>query len=295
MLYKRNVSMCLALLLPIAAATYDETLAVSDIWLNQAFGCANVSSWTCGLACDMVPLTDVVLTSDAKLETAAITARLSPTQCVVAFQGSKDWLNWLEDFDFFLAPLPNCTACKVHSGFLGAWRGLEAGVRGALGALGCGSGTVAITGHSLGAALAQLAAFELAGPPATAGGAAYPLSRLYSYASPRVGDAAWAAASDARLAALAVPHYRVVLYRDLVPHLPLSNMFFQGWTHTGSEIYYNATSLGAYTHCAEAGDKRCSAQWSALQGHPCDHCSYLGMNPCDCGSTTPHCVEPAKR
>eukprot|EP00326_Haptolina_ericina_P041201 CAMPEP_0181250132 /NCGR_PEP_ID=MMETSP1096-20121128/46148_1 /TAXON_ID=156174 ORGANISM="Chrysochromulina ericina, Strain CCMP281" /NCGR_SAMPLE_ID=MMETSP1096 /ASSEMBLY_ACC=CAM_ASM_000453 /LENGTH=86 /DNA_ID=CAMNT_0023347563 /DNA_START=106 /DNA_END=366 /DNA_ORIENTATION=- len=60
------------------------------------------------------------------------------------------------------------------------------------------------------------------------------------------------------------------------------------------EVYYNATKLGAFTICADEVDKRCSSQWDLLQtlSHTCDHSSYLGLNPSDCGAARPRCEEP---
>lgn len=278
-----------------AAPAYDESLAIADMWLNQAVSCdAGLANWTCGLPCSKASLRNVTVASDAKLSTLALTARASDDECIIVFRGSKDVWNTLEDLDFFPTDLAGCQNCKVHSGFLKDWRSLEPGVRDALDALGCGAGTVAVVGHSLGASMAALAAYELSASAGGASTATYALSRVYAYAQPRTGNAAWAAAFGARMTSLGVPHFRVVLYRDLVPHLPLDNMFFEGWTHTAPEVYYNRTGTGAGSHvtCTDVRDKTCSAQWSALQGHPCDHCSYLGMNPCDCGKTEPHCVEP---
>ena len=179
----------------------------------------------------------------------------------------------------------------MHSGFLHDWEALAAPVFSALTALGCENGTVAVTGHSLGSAVSVLAAFNL-----TASGSPWAVSRVYTYGQPRVGNVAFVDAVGARLQAAGsgVPYYRVVEYRDAVPHLPMHDMFREGWAHLAPEVYYHATALGAYTVCTDAKDKRCSYQWNMLQTltHTCDHCSYLGMNPCDCKSEEPRCAEP---
>ena len=71
-------------------------------------------------------------------------------------------------------------------------------------------------------------------------------------------------------------------------------MLGEGWVHTAPEIYYKGTRLGDFTACAMANDTRCSIQWDLIQTltHTCDHCSYLGLNPCDCGSAKPECEDP---
>ncbi len=285
-----------ALLLAISAVgAYDERLAVGDIWLNQATGCqTGLANWTCGLPCEKVSLTPPIhVTSDAKLETQAIMARRSATECTVAFRGSKNAMNVLEDLDFFPEAWGGCAGCKVHSGFLADWRSLRAGVRGALEELDCGrkGTTLSITGHSLGASMAALAAFELSGPGPSPGDRTYAVSRLYTYGQPRVGNVAFSSAFDARVAS--VDHWRVVDYRDAVPHLPTSDMLWEGWAHSGNEVYYNHTALCSYVSCTQREDVRCSYQWGLLEtlSHTCDHCSYLGMNPCGCGEIKPQCDE----
>ncbi|MEW4566879.1 lipase family protein [Tautonia sp. JC769] len=81
-----------------------------------------------------------------------------------------------------------------------------------------------ITGHSLGAALAILTALDVA----TRVDRPADWLRLYTYASPRVGDAAFAE-SFARF----VPNaYRVANLADTVPLLPSSKMA-EGFSHVG--------------------------------------------------------------
>ena len=293
----------------LAATSYTEPLAVKDTWLNQVVGCGSpqIADWTCGIACEKVPTLSRLVASNKSDETMALTVRLSNTECAVVFRGSKNIYNTLEDLKFFPKALPGCDGCKVHSGFHDDWKHLEPEVNAHLAKLGCGNGTVSVVGHSLGAAMGSLAAFDLAEAAAASSqhdgegdsdtAPAPPkwrIGRVYTYGQPRTGNKAFAAAFDARLATLGVTHFRVVDYMDIVPHLPTANMLWEGWKHTGEEVYYNATKLGQYTICKLANDTRCSAQWGLLQTltHGCDHCSYLGMNPCHCGKTTPDCGEP---
>ena len=266
---------------------FEEALAVQDTWLNQLMGCSSgIANWTCGLPCVKVPTLAREQASDVKRDTLALSVRMSASECAVIFRGTKNVYNVLEDLSFFPQAVPGCDGCKVHSGFADDWKGLEPQVTAQLSKLGCANGTVSVLGHSLGAAMAAIATYDLAG--------SWPIGRVYTYGQPRVGNDHFAAAFDARLARLRVTHYRVVDYRDAVPHLPLQNMLWEGWSHTGQEVYYAATKLGAYTVCALANDTKCSAQWDIFQTltHTCDHCSYLGMNPCGCGATKPACTEP---
>jgi hypothetical protein len=116
---------------------------------------------------------------------------------------------------------------SVHHGFLETlnqiWPGaggigsyLKANLIGA-----AGPRKVWFTGHSLGAALATLAAAQYrAGPRA-----------LYTFASPRVGDAAFAAAFGLPRAP------RLVHNQDLVPRLPPPDM---GFKHVGDPYFIDA-------------------------------------------------------
>lgn len=91
-----------------------------------------------------------------------------------------------------------------------------------------------ITGHSLGGAIAQLAALELAtiGHNVT----------LYTFGSPRVGDAGFVNAINRVVS----NHYRVTSIRDPVPHVPAQ---IQGFAHAGVEVFYQ--SQVNYTICPD--------------------------------------------
>lgn len=89
---------------------------------------------------------------------------------------------------------------KVHNGFLQAFRAIEPAV--AAWIKQHGSGPIVFTGHSLGGALATLAASR------------WPTSRLITFGSPRVGDAAFVKT----LSGTEIQRY--VDCWDLVPRLP---------------------------------------------------------------------------
>jgi hypothetical protein len=85
--------------------------------------------------------------------------------------------------------------------------------------------SIEVTGHSLGAALSTLYVAE----NATVGHAIIPL--ICTFASPRVGDAAFAAKFDQ----LTISSWRIVNELDLVPKLP-----FLGFQHVEAEHAYNS-------------------------------------------------------
>jgi len=196
----------------------------------------------------------------------------------VVFRGTRDLRNWISDLDCRLvnvAPvlrgggeIANCklsianlqSPLEVHEGF---WRALGAvweELEDILDTLARGRAEIFFAGHSLGGALAMLAAARWewsavvptaafgvspkdsagvpGGTPATATGTvALPKTWLYTFGQPRVGNGAWAAWYDGMLRGRS---FRVVHGEDVVPRVP---WLLNWYRHAGTEIFYDA--LGA--------------------------------------------------
>jgi triacylglycerol lipase len=90
---------------------------------------------------------------------------------------------------------------RVHEGYLTSFQQLEQGLRDRLGSL--QDRRIWFTGHSLGGALATLAAARFGG-----------FQGLYTFGSPRLGNRDFAAWFDGQ------PCFRVVHHDDIVPRLP---------------------------------------------------------------------------
>jgi len=272
----------------VTGAEYDESSAALDIWISQAMDCPgsqakDLASWDCGLACEQAPLSDVHILQNTTLDTYGLVA-IQGEECMLALRGTKNTDNIVSDVDIFMSNPwgEDCPKCKVHDGFYGAWHSLQQKAHEALNAMGCSQKTLRVTGHSLGASMAALAAYELS--------QWYPISAVYTYGQPRTGNSHWVEAYSDRLAG--VPYFRVTDYKDPIPHLILHNMFYQGWEHQLPEVYYESTKLGAYTICSESRSTLCSSQWTVktTSDGGCFHCSYLGLNPCTCGDSEPQCT-----
>ncbi len=152
--------------------------------------------------------------------------------CVVAFRGTEKKLDdILADLKFALEPLAGNPACLVHEGFKTrldeVWPALSAW-------LSTRKQPVFFTGHSLGGAMAVLAAYRWARPaawvshPQTANAPAAapvvstasvrsPIAGVYTYGQPRVGNESFA---NAYREALGSRTFRYVNHCDIVPTLP---------------------------------------------------------------------------
>lgn len=133
----------------------------------------------------------------------------APERGVVAFRGTQSDIDYIGDGDAVELPCPLAAdAGRVHQGFLSIYDSCRPTVMDALKGL-PGRLPLCITGHSLGAALATLCAFD-----AAANLGASPI--LYNYGSPRVGDSGFVSAYGARVPA----SVRIYNVHDVVPKLP---------------------------------------------------------------------------
>lgn len=148
---------------------------------------------------------------------------------LIAFRGTEDDVEWIEDFDFSLTPFPGA-AVEVSSGFLDAY------VQGPATTTAFPSmreqilqwiaqtkpTSLTITGHSLGSSLASLCAYDLSLSVRT------PVT-FVSYASPNVGTSAWQAAFNA-----AYPDaIRVYNTEDAIPYAPPNDIW--GYLPVGND------------------------------------------------------------
>ena len=198
----------------------------------------------------------------------AVSAAGTDTECfvaandefvVVAFRGTESgprqgevdfrhiFIDVLTDAKFRLVPFG---AGQAHEGFLAAYLSVEAGLRQVLTSLDDGRRTFWFTGHSLGAALATVAASR-----------AERLHGLYTFGSPRVGDVAFAEGLRATLAGrFGVEHYRFVHDNDIVTTVPPHGLYRHSGAlkhiFAGGQISDDPTLLARLSDTvADLGDK----------------------------------------
>jgi predicted lipase len=184
---------------------------------------------------------------------------------IAAFRGSVDVKNWIANLDGTQVAYPKCSGCNVHQGFYNAYAEVSATVKGQVQLILSKYRTagVYVTGHSLGGALATLAALDI---KSTFGR----VDQFYTYGEPRVGNAAFAS-----YFAGAFPIYRVVHYADIVPHVPPYGLF--GYTHGGTQIWYTE-DMQTYQSCT-AEQTTCMNSLSPTSLNTNDHSlsTYLKM------------------
>ena len=94
---------------------------------------------------------------------------------------------------------------------------------------------------------------------------------MINFGQPRTGDNVYAAFSNSKFP----NQYRVVHYKDQVPHLAPQGAPLH-YTHVKTEAYEDSDS--SVRLCNSTGeDPTCSDQWNILQTNWDDHSVYLGV------------------
>eukprot|EP00613_Pedinella_sp_CCMP2098_P045947 CAMPEP_0171838434 /NCGR_PEP_ID=MMETSP0992-20121227/12760_1 /TAXON_ID=483369 /ORGANISM="non described non described, Strain CCMP2098" /LENGTH=288 /DNA_ID=CAMNT_0012454815 /DNA_START=14 /DNA_END=881 /DNA_ORIENTATION=+ len=231
---------------------YDESLVQHALNQSQASYCVGIGdAWTCPTCNSDIILTDVLEQGGGR---AIVGYDNSIASVFVAYRGSENIKNWIDNVKFLkTSPYADLPDVAVEKGFYKWYSGLKPLVDYALleASQAYGSNEVSITGHSAGAAVATLHAFDMArGDAATSG---LTLKQVVTFGSPRVGDENFYAAHGAYLNSTVA--WRVTHNNDMVPHVPQE---FMGYHHVSTEVYYDEPST-AYKVCDGSGeDDNCS-------------------------------------
>ncbi|HZN33966.1 MAG TPA: trypsin-like peptidase domain-containing protein [Pirellulaceae bacterium] len=206
----------------VAARFSADSLAATQFSWETALSLALASK----LAYSPAALVHSTGLSDWRLATCAFFEE-SDTQCFVAstpaaafvaFRGTESLGDWLADLNVASIRRPYGV---VHRGFYFAYQVIQAQLEQALAAV--GSRPLLLTGHSLGAALATIAAAELHDRWRIAG--------IYTYGQPRVGFSSFVSFFNQRFG---TKLYRFVNDDDIVPRIP------PGYQHVGRLFHFTA-------------------------------------------------------
>ncbi|OAL40282.1 hypothetical protein AYO20_00018 [Fonsecaea nubica] len=152
---------------------------------------------------------------------------------VMSFRGTTSFSNILADINLVMVPWDICTLCTAHSGFLDSWKAVKPQIEGVLASakVTYPSYKIVATGHSLGGAVATLAAAELRE-------SGYDIA-LYTYGSPMVGNYFLATFITDQSG----DNYRVTHAQDIVPKLPGYPIF----AHVSPEYWITSPTNVAVT------------------------------------------------
>lgn len=142
----------------------------------------------------------------------------------VSFRGTSDVEDWLADLDAVPDDYqPVSGFGQVHAGFQDVYELVRKSIAANLATATAGCNQILVTGHSLGAALAVLAAPDIFRnmPPNQIE------PRLITFAGPRVGLTDFATAFNAAIESC----FRVVNFLDIVPYVPPAP-----YVHVGTQI-----------------------------------------------------------
>jgi hypothetical protein len=246
---------------------YDESISQIAVNLSQASYCVS-SSWNC-LTCTDENILEAIIESHGERVLMGYNTNLHAI--FVSFRGSSNIQNWLDDIQFHKVYPYNDSDIGVEKGFYKAYQNVKSDIFETLTFIQDKYSTkkVLLTGHSLGAALATLMAFDIKN--------IYSMI-LYTYGSPRVGNSEF------------VAHFhtttnRITHYYDIVPHLPEQAF---GFLHIPQEIWYNEenTEFETCNDDTQHEDELCSNSCGPLHcTSTSDHLNYvntaMGSSACN--------------
>jgi len=214
------------------------------------------------------------------LVAAGVGRMTSPDGCFIALQGTRGTLQAIEDASFFTTKWDrtSCVDCWIHSGWDRGYESIRKKLFGALDDFDCQHRPLYITGHSLGAAMAQYLLYD-------AIEANFSIAHVTAMESPRPGDTNFASSLQEKILNASVGSaYRTTHHHDVVVHLPPRGL--QHYSHALPEIYFGAHTGTDYEDCGLSDTSMsCANQWWEpwlLTG--ADHCWFAGIDPCSCGA-----------
>jgi len=247
--------------------SYDETIGIHGVNLAQtAYSVSNVNEWNCKTCDSSIILTNIVENHGVK----ALQGYDTYTNCIfTSFRGSSNIENWIHNIQIKKVSPYNNTDILVSKGFYTDYMYVKSEILNNLSILErkYNNSNIFLTGHSLGAALSTLLAFDIINELDT-----YTLKYLLTYGSPRVGNKYF----FSNMNSYNYISYRITHYYDSVPHLPTESM---GYQHVSNEIWYNEEN-SKYDICNDSlyEDDTCSNLCAPINCTNTDHLYYLNVS-----------------
>ena len=259
----------LLLILNSGLALYNVTQSEISVWLSAAAYCETESYPTMkiGGPANNFIFKDTIYSK--KTDMLGFTGIIHNTKTIyVIFRGSSSLLNWIDDIEIRKVPyktfLPECQNCKVHNGFYRTTISVKNKTIDSILTLKkiYPRYSVICTGHSLGAAIAQLMCMEL--------NKVGIYSSVYNYGQPRVGEINYSKFVNKKMRNF----WRFTHNRDIVVHVPPRKDL--DYYHSCVEIFqdeYGNIKTCSNTDCE---DNKCADRYKLYQTNEKDHEIYLG-------------------
>lgn len=145
---------------------------------------------------------------------------------ILSFPGSLEIMDWIQDVDFVKVKRDGMG--YLHNGFVDVWDKLKRQVQIRLNK----SEPLFIVGHSLGGAVATIAALALHNK-------GFKIDAIYTFGSPRVGNSEW----KKKFNESGIEYHRIVNGDDIVTSVP--KLFYY---HVGNEVRINKRGFFSWTH-----------------------------------------------
>lgn len=193
-------------------------------------------------------------------------------EIITVFRGTESVENYETDTNYTLADFatfPSCVGCQVHGGYYLAWAAVADDVQSLIQAQATQYPDygIVITGHSLGASLAAMAAAQYS--------SLYSNLTIYTLGEPRTGNAAFATFIDNTFSTASpdtTRFFRTTHADDGIPLAPPTDL---GYVHHGLE-YWNTNPTGTTTTfiCGAETTECCGGQNGS--GINAAHLTYWG-------------------
>lgn len=157
---------------------------------------------------------------------AHVIIRPIDSKLIIAFRGTANIQDWITDFEVWRSELGD--GIEVHDGFWIAVQMVINQIKGYLTEI-KPLGSIYVTGHSLGGAIAMLSAWLLQRSE-------FQVKGVYTFGQPRVGNKKFVV-SYSKTAELGKSTWRFINKEDVVPRVPGAIM---GFRHVGNEVFLPA-------------------------------------------------------
>ena len=199
---------------------YSETYATRALNFAYAAYChgSDIQKWECKW-CNNIPNFDISILYETDHLLGYTGYDRDLDQIVVVFRGTHNIYDWLKDIDYQQIPYPNVLNGWIHRGFYKSWTELAPKIFNDTTKLmnQYKHKAILITGHSLGAALAQISSMDIKNYAIQTNNNADII--LYHYGSPR-----WAnKVLIDYFQGLISQNFRIVNKKDIVPTVPYIN------------------------------------------------------------------------